>query len=223
MKYLAVLVTITFLLSSSVAFAAPPPWAGGPGGPGNGGDEPPPETPIIIVDPGHGGDYPGTTQCPGLYEKDANLDIALRLELVLEVVGYDVRLTRTDDSTLSNNDRYTFANEQDGDALVSIHLNGSTDHSVNGTQGFYGKKNKDEAFTKVVHEALVSGLSPIKDRGVTNFPSGVLLKSKMPATLQEAVFLSNTDECAMLTDGTGDRQQEIAEALAAGVRTWFDK
>lgn len=224
MKYLAVLVTIAFLLSSSAVFAAPPPWAGGPGGPGDGGDELPPETPIIIVDPGHGGDYPGTTQCPGLYEKDANLDIALRLEVILEANNtYDVRLTRTGDFTRSNNDRYTFANNNGGHALVSIHLNGSTDHSVNGTQGFYGKKRKDEAFTRIVHQALVDGLSPIKDRGVTNFPSGVLLKSKMPATLQEAVFLSNTDECTMLKDGTGDRQQEIAEALAAGVRTWFGK
>ncbi len=224
MKYLAVLITIAFLLSSSTVFAAPPPWAGTPGGPNGGGDEPPPETPIIIVDPGHGGSNPGTTQCSGLTEADANLDIAERLEKILELTdSYDVRLTRTDDSTLSNNDRYTFANSKGGNALVSIHLNGSTDHGVNGTQGFYGKKNKDEAFTRIVHEALVNGLSPINDRSVTNFPSGVLLKSKMPATLQEAVFLSNTDECTMLKDGTGNRQQQIAEALAAGVRTWFGK
>ena len=222
MKHVPTLFVALFLLSSTVALAAPPPWAGTPGGP-NGGDEPPPEVPIIIVDPGHDGTAPGTTQCSDLYEKDANLDIALKLEIVLEAVGYDVRLTRTDDSTLSNNDRYTFANEQGGHALVSIHLNGSTDHGVNGTQGFYGKKRKDEAFTRIVHQALVDGLSPIKDRGVTNFPSGVLLKSKMPATLQEAVFLSNTDECAMLKDGTGNRQQQIAEALAQGVRNWFGK
>ena len=30
----------------------------------------------IILDPGHGGSDPGSTQCPGLYESDANLDIA---------------------------------------------------------------------------------------------------------------------------------------------------
>ena len=76
------------------------------------------------------------------------------------------------------------------------------------------------------HEFLVYNFPEFKldvsDRGVTNFPSGVLLKSKMPSTLQEAVFLSNTDECNMLKDGTGNRQRQIAEALAAGVRDWFE-
>lgn len=222
MKHIAILSAILFLLSSTVAFAAPPPWAGGPGD-GDDGDESPPENPIIIVDPGHGGNSPGTTQCPGLTEADANLDIALRLEVILEAPNiYDVRLTRTDNSTLSNNDRYTFANSNGGHALVSIHLNGSTDHSVNGTQGFGSPKwKKDEAFTKVVHQALVNTLG-VNDRGTDTFASGVLLKSEMPSTIQEAVFLSNTTECQLMTDGTGDRQQQIAQALAVGVRNWFE-
>lgn len=227
MKQISILFAVLFLLSSTLAFAAPPPWAGTPGGPNGGGDEPLPETPIIIVDPGHGGTAPGTTQCLGLTEADANLDIALRLEAILEATNtYDVRLTRTDNSTLSNNDRYTFANDQGGHALVSIHLNGSTDHGVNGTQGFYGKKNKDEAFTRVIHEVLANDPEfnlGVSDRGVTNFPSGVLLKSKMPSTIQEAVFLSNTTECQLMTNGTGGRQQQIAQALATGVRDWFGK
>lgn len=226
MKYIVATFVALFLLSTTVVFAAPPPWAGTPGGPNGGGDETPPETPIIIVDPGHGGSLPGTTQCPGLTEAAANLDIALRLEGILETNDtYDVRLTRTGNFTKSNNDRYTFANEQGGHALVSIHLNGSTDHSVNGTQGFYGKKNKDEAFTRVVHEVLANNPEfnlGVLDRGVTNFPSGVLLKSKMPSTLQEAVFISNKLECTKLKDPTGFRQQEIAEALAAGVKIWFE-
>ena len=219
MKNVIALFAFLFLLSSTISYAAPPLWAGGPGGGGN----PVPENPIIVIDPGHGGTDSGSTECAGLPEKEANLDIAFRLETILEAIGYDVRLTRTEDVPKSNNDRYTFANSVGGNALVSVHLNGSTTHSVNGTQGFYGKKNKDEAFTRTVHQALVNGLSPIPDRGVTNFPSGVLLKSNMPATLQEAVFISNTDECQMLTDGTGNRQQEIAEELATGVRVWFSK
>lgn len=221
-KIIFISLVLLLLGTPVVAFSAPPPWAGIPGGPNGGGDELPPENPIIIIDPGHGGSGSGSTQCSGYPEKEANLDIAKLTKPLLENVGFEVHLTRTDDSTKSNNDRYTFANSMGGNALVSIHLNGSTDHAVNGTQGFYGKKNKDEAFTKVVHEALVSGLSPINDRGVTNFPSGVLLKSHMPTTLVEAVFISNTHECQLLTDGTGDRQQEIAEAVVAGVINWFE-
>lgn len=223
MKYIVATFLALFLFSSSIAFAAPPPWAGQPGGPGN-GDDPIPENPIIVIDPGHGGVDSGSTECPGYPEKNANLDIAQKLKTILVNAGYEVFLTRENNNeTKSNNDRYTLANSVGGNALVSIHLNGSTNHSVDGTQGFYGKKRKDEAFTRVVHQALVNGLSPIDDRGVTNFPSGVLLKSKMPSTLQEAVFISNTQECQKLTDGTGNRQQQIAEALATGVRDWFNK
>jgi len=213
------LLALLALLITPIVVLAAQPEGRGPGG----GDGPPPEIPIIVVDPGHGGTDTGSTECQGLTEAKANLDISLRLEVILEATNtYDVRLTRTDNSTLSNNDRYTFANSVDGNALVSIHLNGSTDHSVNGTQGFWGKKNKDEAFTNTVHLALANNLG-ISNRGVTNFPSGVLLKSNMPATLQETVFISNTTECQLLKDGTGNRQQQIAEALAQGVRSWFAK
>jgi len=215
--------TVALLLFPVSVFAAPPSWAGGPG---NGEGESPPENPVIVLDPGHGGSGSGSTECPGYPEKDANLDIAFATKTVLEGAGYIVEMTRTDDSTKNNNDRYTFANSVGGHALVSIHLNGSTDHSVNGTQGFWGKKNKDEAFTNTVHQALVDSLG-VPNRGVTNFPSGVLLKSNMPATLQEAVFISNTLECQLLKQGrdtaTFARQKQIAEALAQGVRNWFGK
>jgi N-acetylmuramoyl-L-alanine amidase len=176
----------------------------------------------IVLDPGHGGTDPGSTECAGYPEKQANLDIANKLKTLLEGSGYTVYLTRTDDSTKSNNDRYTFANSVGGNALVSIHLNGSTNHSANGTQGLFGQKRKDEAFTRTVHQALVGSLG-ISDRGVTNFPSGVLLKSNMPSTLQESVFISNTTECQLLTDGTGNRQQQIAQALFSGINNWFTR
>ena len=176
----------------------------------------------IILDPGHGGTDYGSTQCLGLPEKEATLDIANRLKLLLEADGAQVFLTRTDDSTKSNNDRYTFANSVGGKALVSIHLNGSTDSSKNGTLGLYGKLNKDKSFTQLVHARLVAELG-IPDLGITNFASGVLLKSEMPATMQETVFISNSTECTKLTDGTGIRQQQIAQSLYNGLLDWFSQ
>lgn len=178
-------------------------------------------SPIIVLDPGHGGSDPGAVY-KTLEEADVNLDIAFRLKALLENAGYTVFMTRTTDVTKSNNDRYTFANSVGGQALVSIHLNASTNHSVDGTQGFYGKKNKDQNFTKMVHQALVNNLG-VADRGTTNFPSGVLLKSSMPATLQETVFLSSDYEYNLLSDGTGTRQQEIAQALFLGINSWFTR
>ena len=175
----------------------------------------------IVIDAGHGGTDIGSAECSVL-EKDVTLDIAQRLQAKLETNGAIVTMTRTDDSTKSNNDRYTLANSVNGDVLISIHLNGSTDRSVNGTLGLYGKRGKDKDFTTVLHNRLASELG-VSDQGITNFASGVLLKSNMPSSIQERVFISNTNECSRLTDGSGDRQQEIADSLYNGLVDWFNQ
>ncbi|TSC85803.1 MAG: N-acetylmuramoyl-L-alanine amidase [Microgenomates group bacterium Gr01-1014_7] len=201
--FLTIFTFFTFLITSSFVFA---------------------QTPVtgkrIVLDAGHSGTDSGSTECLGLPEKDANLDIAFRLKALLEADGAIVGMTRNDDSTLSNNGRYTFANNFGGEALVSIHLNGSVDHSKNGTKGLYGQPKKDKTFTEVVHASLAKKLG-VSDLGTTNFASGVLLKSKMAATIQEAIFISNTQECVLLTDGTGNRQQQIAQALHDGIVNYF--
>ena len=174
---------------------------------------------VIVLDPGHGGSDTGAVNGT-LYEKTVTLDIANRLKSLLEADGATVYLTRDCDCDKSNNDRYTLANSVSGNILVSIHLNGSTNSSKDGTQGLWGKKNKDQAFTKIVHQALAGSLG-VPDLGITNFASGVLLKSNMPTTIAETVFITNTNEYNLLTDGTGNRQQQIAQSLYQGVVNWF--
>jgi len=175
----------------------------------------------VLIDAGHGGSDPGSTECPGLYESDANLDIAQRLKVLIEADGGEGFLIRNGDYYMTNADRYNLANQVGGDVLVSIHLNGWYDHEMNYTQGLYAKYPKDYLFTSIVHESLASALG-IEDGGVRQFASGVVLKSDMPATLQEAVFISSTVECEKLSDGTGNRQQEIAVALYHGLVEWFN-
>lgn len=183
--------------------------------------KPAPQPPgkVVILDPGHGGTDSGAVY-KDLKEKDVNLDIAKKTKVLLENAGYTVYMTREDDNYKSNNDRHTFANAMQGNLLVSIHLNASTDHSIDYTKGFWGQKNKDLAFTKTIHNALVSGLG-IQDGGVGQFASGVLIKSNMPATIAETVFLSSDYEYNLLSDRTGNRQQEIAQALYTGIDSWL--
>ena len=176
----------------------------------------------IIIDAGHGGIDPGSDQCPGLYESDANLQIALRLKDLLQDDGATVYMTRETDEYLTNRDRYTIANNTDGEILVSIHLNGSLDHSLNYTQGLYAKWKKDMTLASVLHEQLASDLG-IQDGGLLQFASGVILKANMPATIQEAVFISNTDECIALKADSGYRLQEIAQSLYEGIDDWFSQ
>ena len=178
----------------------------------------------IIIDAGHGGSDSGSTACPDLPEKVVNLDITQRLQRLVETDGATVYMTRTDDSTLSNADRYNYANSTGGEVLVSVHLNGSTNPATDGTKGLYGKIGKDKALTQVIHSALWEGLKStpdFTDFGVTNFASGLLLKTTMPATIQETVFISNSNECNLLKTPGGARQQEIAQNLYNGLLNWF--
>lgn len=176
----------------------------------------------VVLDAGHGGTETGTTQCPTLVEKDANLKIALILQPMLQKAGYTVYMTRTTDVTLTNAQRYNFANSTNAQIFVSVHLNSSTNHTKDGTEGLYGKRNKDLALTKTVHASEATELG-IPDLGVTNFADGILLKTTMPATLTESVFLSNTSECQQLSDGSNVRETQIAQALFDGIGNYFLK
>jgi N-acetylmuramoyl-L-alanine amidase len=192
----------------------------------------------IIVDPGHGGTDPGAVQ-HGLLEKDLNLVISRDyLTPRLRAQGARVCLTRTADETLSNNDRYTFANRNNGNALVSVHLNSSSNQNVDYTMTMFGKRNKDLAFAETILPYLVGELTepgandagepnPLTDGRVSNFASGVLLKSEMPAIIVEAVFMSHPWEAKALKgedwNHVVSRQEQIARAIEAGVVAFFDQ
>ncbi len=174
----------------------------------------------IVIDVGHGGSEPGSMECPGLNEKEANLDVAIKLKEKLEDNDAIVYMTRETDVYMTNRDRYTYANGTDGEILVSIHFNGSTDHNLNYTQGFYAKWKKDINLASTIHNQLYPSLG-INDGGLLQFASGVILKAEMPATIQEVAFISNTTECSLLKDGTGNRQEQIAQSLYNGINDWF--
>jgi N-acetylmuramoyl-L-alanine amidase len=185
--------------------------------------------PIVCIDPGHGGTDTGATMTGTkgmITEAQETLDIAQRLQTLLGST-YGVVMTRTDNTTtLTNSQRATICNSAGASILVSIHLNGSSDHTVDYTLGLYGKKNKDEALATIINTAMgqlpsASGPGTIQNNGITNFADGMLLKATMPATLAETVFITSSSEYSLLTDGSGTRQQTIAKALQTGINNWF--
>jgi N-acetylmuramoyl-L-alanine amidase len=182
----------------------------------------------VVVDAGHGGTDPGAVNNRyGLTEKEQTLNVANRLEALLEADGYKVCMTRTSNSeTLSNNDRYTYANTTGAEVLVSVHMNGASDPSTDYTTTLFGKWRKDKELANTVFGSLSSlpaagGTGKIATRTPYSFASGVLLKSNMPATIAETVFITNDKEGQLLSNGTGTRQQQIAEALEAGIERYL--
>jgi len=78
----------------------------------------------IVIDPGHGGKDPGAIGVTGLKEKDATLDIALRLkQLIQQNTKLKVILTREDDRLVGLNERTRLANREGGKLFISIHCN----------------------------------------------------------------------------------------------------
>jgi N-acetylmuramoyl-L-alanine amidase len=177
------------------------------------------------LDPGHGGTDPGAVR-GALVEKELNLDLALRVRALLDPTLYNVTLTRSDNNTtLGNSARAQICNASSAQLVLSIHLNASTDPTVDYAWFFYGKPQKDKAFAATMdanYKILnTSGTDLLVHKAITNFANGTLLKSNAPAALAEGLFMSNTDEGALLaaTDASSRRQQ-IADQLAAGIRAF---
>jgi N-acetylmuramoyl-L-alanine amidase len=180
------------------------------------------------LDAGHGGTDSGAVNTKyRLTEKEQTLDVANRLKTLLAGDGCTVYMTRTLNSqTLSNNDRYTYANTKGANLLVSIHMNGSTNPSTDYTTTLFGKWRKDKELANTVFSSLstlpaANGTGTIATRKPYSFASGVLLKSNMPATIAETVFITNNEEGELLSYPTGIRQQQIAEALRAGIEDYL--
>jgi N-acetylmuramoyl-L-alanine amidase len=80
--------------------------------------------PVIVIDPGHGGDDPGAQAADGTMEKDLVLNVARALAKKLEKSGrYSVVLTRSADATLKLHERVDISRAAHGALFVSVHAN----------------------------------------------------------------------------------------------------
>lgn len=86
------------------------------------------------------------------------------------------------------------------------------------------RQDKSRTLAEVVQASLFRSLGKvnpgIENRGVKAAPFIVLLSTEMPAILAEVSCLSNEDEAELLTKPL--YRQYIAEALAAGIRSYAD-
>lgn len=91
----------------------------------------------IVIDAGHGGHDPGA-QGNGITEKDLVLDVALRLQKLLqEQPGIDVVLTRSADEFIALEERTAIANRAGADLFLSIHANASTRKDARGLETYF--------------------------------------------------------------------------------------
>ncbi|MDP9369805.1 MAG: N-acetylmuramoyl-L-alanine amidase [Chloroflexota bacterium] len=168
----------------------------------------------VCIDPGHGGSDTGTSG-GGILEKDLNLDVALELGTILSTNGYGVFYTRTEDISLGNSARAEYCNSVGATILVSVHHNGASNPDTDYTTALY-QKRVDRDLARVVTGSVSTALG-IPNKGITQFASGVLIKSDMPATISEGYFLTSTEEQARLSDPDRDYRYEEAQAIYQGI------
>lgn len=91
------------------------------------------EKPVIIIDPGHGGEDPGASGPKGTKEKLIVLPVAKELQKQLEATGkYKVMLTRNGDYFIRLRERVAYARKHKGTIFISIHADSAPNHSARG-------------------------------------------------------------------------------------------
>lgn len=186
-----------------------------------------PRESCVVIDPGHGGEDGGAVSCAGIPESKYNLEIALRLNDMLNLLGYKTRMIRTSDISVYKSGetlrekkvsdlkhRVEMINETSGAVLISIHQNYYPDDRYCGAQVFYAKTEGSERLAKEIQSMFAVSLNPGNARQIQKC-SGIFLMEhiKCPGVLIECGFLSNAKEAEKLKSPS--YQKEMCSVIAA--------
>jgi len=166
------------------------------------------ERPIVMIDPGHGGEVAGSS-AEGLEEKDLVLRMAFVLADQYVQAGFDVRLTRTGDYNIGFDERRAMAEEAGAAMMVSLHVKRDDDPSANGVEIYANMEDaRAAAAAHQVGEALRQTGMPVLVVG----REWEFLKSPTATTvMMEVGFVTNpSDRERIVTEAF---QRELAELV----------
>jgi len=197
---------------------------------------------VVVLDPGHGGRDSGAT-CGGVLEKDLTLDVARRIDRLLDSEGIATLMTRAGDIYVSLADRAAFANRVRNCIFVSIHFNEDNKPVATGVETYYAAHQitagsflaswlpflwrplsdspnpESHNLAGFVQEALVARTRAV-DRGIQAKQFFVIANVTAPAVLVEGGFLTNKEDISKLA--SQDYRDQIAAAVADGILRYRD-
>lgn len=198
-------------------------------------NQPLPAGRCVVIDAGHGGVDGGTTSCTGILESQYNLEIALRLNDLMHLLGVNTVMIRTEDISIYTSgtsiaqkkisdlkERVRITNETEDGILLSLHQNYFSDGRYSGPQVFYAPTHGSLELAKQLQNELNSSLSPKSNRQVKK-ASGIYLMQHIHTTgvLVECGFLSNIQEEALLREP--DYQKRLCAVLSTTINTYLYK
>jgi len=192
---------------------------------------------VVVLDPGHGGQDSGA-MCGGVLEKDLTLDVAHRIDRLLEAEGIATVMTRLGDTYVSPADRAAFANRVSDCIFVSIHFNEDNQPVSSGVETYYAAHQmtpgsfgtswlpflwgalselpnaESQSLAGFIQEALVARTQAF-DRGTKANQFFVIANVTSPAVLIEGGFLTNKEDVSRLA--SEDYREQIAAAVSDGI------
>ncbi len=197
---------------------------------------------VVVLDPGHGGQDSGA-MCGNVMEKDLTLDIAQRLDRILQMRGLATVLTRVGDSYVSLAERAALTNRVHNCIFVSIHFNEGNKTVSSGVETYYADHQvtsgtplvswmpflmrastqapnfESQSLAGFIQESLVARTQAV-NRGTKAGQFFVIANVQNPAVLVEGGFLSNQDDTQKL--GNNDYREQIAAAISDGIIRYRD-
>lgn len=190
----------------------------------------------VIIDAGHGGVDGGTSADDGILEKDLNLQIALKLNDILNSMGINTILTRDSDVSIHDaaaetirqkkisdlKNRLKIINNTEDSVFVSIHQNHFGESKYKGTQVFYSKNNPlSRTLAEKIRMPVISYLQTDNTREIKQSGTDIYLLSnaQSPSVMVECGFLSNVEETENLKNES--YQRKLAFMIAIGIIDYF--
>lgn len=175
---------------------------------------------VIVIDAGHGGMDGGATSCTGKLESAYNLEIALKLNDLLHLLGNDTVMIRTSDRSVETQgqtiaakkvsdlkERVRIVNETENAILISIHQNTFSDSRYSGAQVFYGPAGESQLLAEALQSTFCSSVNPGSNRKCKKADNVYLMQHiNCTGVLVECGFLSNVEEEAKLSDEVYQRK-----------------
>ncbi|MBL0359055.1 MAG: N-acetylmuramoyl-L-alanine amidase [Chitinophagaceae bacterium] len=182
----------------------------------------------VVINAGHGGKDAGAKSITGnLYEKDIVLSITKKIKELNSNKSLNIVYTREDDSYQSPQEIATFANAQNPDLFISIHLSSaeSNNDKQSGMDVFVAKDNFSNAEkSKLFASAIINqftGNYPLplapnpqqREQGIWT-----LQEINCPAVLIEAGYISNEKDLQFLQ--TDNAKENIARNILIAVEKY---
>jgi len=151
--------------------------------------------PMIVIDPGHGGQDPGAIGANGTQEKSVTLAAAKELKERLESTGrYRVHLTRSTDQFIKLQDRVMIGRKQGADLFISLHADSIDKPGVSGASIYTLSNTASDAQTAKLaarenQADLIAGVDlSHEDKEVAN----ILIDLAMRDTMNQSKFFANS-------------------------------